>query len=82
MEAVARENYKRIAPGWAGILACTIGRAKKVVLSESHGIALVAYLGQITNMGRTARENYKRSAPDRAGILAYAIGCVKVVAIL
>ena len=29
----------------------TIGRAKKVSVLESRGIALVAYLGQITNFG-------------------------------
>ena len=35
----------------AGIFACTIARAKEVVVSELREIARVAYLGQITNIG-------------------------------
>ena len=36
----------------ARILACVIGRAKMVAASESREIAWIAYLGQITNIGR------------------------------
>ena len=52
MEAVARENYKMSALGSAGIVARVIGRAKKFVVSESRKIAQVAYLGQITSIGK------------------------------
>ena len=48
---VVRENYKRSTPGRAEILACAIGRTKKFVVSELRGIAQVAYLGQIMNIG-------------------------------
>ena len=51
MEVVTHENYKRSAPKWAGILACTIAPAKKVVMSESREIARVAYLAQIMVIG-------------------------------
>ena len=54
MEAVACENYRRSAPGWAVILVHAIGPAKKVALSELRGIALAAYLVKITNI-RSAR---------------------------
>ena len=47
---VTCENYKRTAPGGAGILAWAIGRTKMVVVSESHEIALVEYLEQITSI--------------------------------
>ena len=39
---------KGVLPVRAGILACVIVCAKKVIISESHDIARVAYLGQIT----------------------------------
>ena len=39
------------APEWTEILEWVIGCAKMVAVSESRGIALVAYLGQITNIG-------------------------------
>ena len=37
--------------GGAGILACVNGRVKEVAVSETHEIARVAYLGQVTNIG-------------------------------
>ena len=77
MEAVAHENYKRSAPGRAGILACAIGRANEVTVSELREIARVAYLGQITNIGAVERKNYKRSTPVRVEILARAISYSK-----
>ena len=52
-KVVTRVNYKRSAPARVGILACSIGRAKEVAVSESHEIARVAYLGQITSIGRS-----------------------------
>ena len=51
MEAVAREKFKMSTLGRAEVLACAIGRAKKVAVSESCEIAWIAYLGQITNIG-------------------------------
>ena len=45
---VAHENYKKSTLGRAGIVACAIARAKKFAVSESHEIARVAYLGQMT----------------------------------
>ena len=42
---------KGALPKRAGILACVIGHAKKVALSESREIARVAYFGKITNIG-------------------------------
>ena len=48
---VARENYKRCAPGRTGIIACTTSYSKMVAVSELREIARVAYLGQITNIG-------------------------------
>ena len=50
MEVVARENFKRSTFGIARILACAIGREKKIAVSESYEIAWVAYIGQITNI--------------------------------
>ena len=47
---VACENYKRSALRGAGILACAIGRVKKVFILESHEIGQFAYLGQIMNI--------------------------------
>ena len=35
----------------AAILACAIGVAKEVAVSESLKIAWISYLGQITNIG-------------------------------
>ena len=34
-----------------GIFVCVNGRANEVAVSESHEIARVAYLGEITNIG-------------------------------
>ena len=65
----------------AWILACEIGRAKKVAVSESRELALGPYLGQVTNIGKVARENYKRSALGRVGILVFVIGRSKKVAV-
>ena len=78
---VACENLERSAPRRAGILACAIGHAKIVAVSELREIALVASLCQITNIGSGHARNYKRSAPERFGILACTIGCAKKVAI-
>ena len=50
LEAVVFENYKRSTVGRTGILACAIGRAKKVVVSESLENTRVTHLGQITNI--------------------------------
>ena len=49
------------------ILACAIGRAKKFAVSESHGIARVAYLGQImiTKSGRTPKFSKERTREGR-----------------
>ena len=51
MEAVTLENYKRSAPRKAEILAFEIRRTKKVAVSDSRGIARVAYLGKLMNIG-------------------------------
>ena len=61
------ENYKKSAPGRTGILACVIGRTKKVAASESREIALVAYFGQITiiRSGRTQKLKQERSQEGR-----------------
>ena len=48
---VERENYKRSAPARVGILACAIGLAKEVIVSESRDIARVADLVHIKNIG-------------------------------
>ena len=45
------EYYRMSANGKAGILVCAIGCAKEDVVSELRGIAQVAYLDQITNIG-------------------------------
>ena len=50
MEAVACEHYKRSAPEGGGILACTIGHAKKDAISKSREIARIAYLDLIKNI--------------------------------
>ena len=55
-----RKNYKKSAPERAGIVACAIGHAKKVAISESHEIAHVDYLGQIMNIESSrARKLFK-----------------------
>ena len=61
------KNYKRSAPERARILACAIGRLKRVVILESRVIARVAYLGQITNTGggRAGKLQKERSHEDR-----------------
>ena len=46
-----RENYKFFAPRRVEIIACKIGRAKKVAIYDSQEITKVAYLCQITNIG-------------------------------
>ena len=42
---------KGALPGGDGILACVIGRANEVAVSESREIAWVAYFGQIMSIG-------------------------------
>ena len=44
---------KGALPGGDGILACANGRANEVAVSESHEIATVAYLGQITSIANS-----------------------------
>ena len=39
------------APGRVGIIACAIGRAKKVAVPDLRKIALVAFLGEIMKIG-------------------------------
>ena len=64
---VTSENSKRSTLRRFGILACAIGHAKKVAVSESREIAPVAYLGQITNIGsgRVGKLCKKRSREGR-----------------
>ena len=78
MKAVARENYRRSAPRRAGILACAIGPAKKIAVSESREISWIASLGQITIIGSGCARKYKRSAPGMVRILLEAVAHKKL----
>ena len=78
MEAIARENFKRSAIGRARILACTIERSKKDAAAESRGIARVAYLGQIMNIGSgRAKKIIKGVLPEGLGYSRARLGTRK-----
>ena len=59
--------YKRCTLGRAGILVCAFEHAKTVAFSESHEIAWVPYLGQITNIrsGRVQKLKKEHSRVSR-----------------
>ena len=82
MEAVARENYNRRAAEWTVILACVIGCAKEVVVSKSHKIARVAYLGQITNIGGGRVRNLLKERSREGRDISVRIGHAKKDAVL
>ena len=65
---IEQENYKGSVPERAGIISCAVARAKKVALLESREIALVASLGQITNIGSSrVRKLQKERSQEGTG---------------
>ena len=79
------ESWKRLRtkiikgalPGGAGILACTIGRAKNVAISESHKITRVAYIGQISIIGGGRAKIIKGALSGGLGYLRVRSGSQK-----
>ena len=74
------EIIKGALPGGDGILACVNGRANVVAVSESHEIAQVPYLGQVTKIGTIivwkAEDNEFNEACHTAGLEELnTIGC-------
>ena len=82
MEAVARKNYIRSAPGWAEILACAISHLKSVAISEiarNHTGSTFSPKKKIIEV--LVCENCKRNALGWAGIIACTIGRAKEAAV-